>query len=66
MCGYWKQIWLIDRAGKYVIKPRFDSIITFDSGLAQVKVGDKWGIIDKTGKYIAKPMFDKLFMNPMA
>jgi hypothetical protein len=34
-----------------VIKPQFDMAGDFSEGLAQVKIGNKWGYIDKTGRF---------------
>jgi len=48
-CGY------INKYGKIVIKPLFDSAYSFRNGLAQVHIGSRIGYIDKTGKYIWKP-----------
>jgi hypothetical protein len=45
----------IDRTGAVVIRPQFDGAHMFCQGLAQVKVGTKWGYIDKTGKYVWEP-----------
>ena len=46
----------IDKTGKYVINPQFDSAGNFSEGLAPVRIGDdktgKWGCIDKTGKFL--------------
>ena len=48
----------IDKTGKIVINPQFDSAWDFSEGLAWVKVGGKWGYIDKTGKIVINPQFD--------
>jgi hypothetical protein len=45
-CGY------IDRTGKFVIKPDFDSAGSFINGLALVSKNDLMGFIDKTGNAI--------------
>ncbi|EPS6017597.1 WG repeat-containing protein [Campylobacter coli] len=50
----------MDRSGKFVIKPKFDSIWDFSEGLAKVKLNGKYGFIDKSGKIIAKPKFDDI------
>lgn len=42
-----------------VIQPQFDGANAFSDGLAQVKVGKKWGYIDKTGKFIIQPQYDE-------
>jgi hypothetical protein len=45
------QIGYIDTKGKWVIKPQFSQARPFDkeSGLARVKLGDKWCYTNKTG-----------------
>ena len=48
----------IDKTGKLVIEPRFDSGSNFLGGLAQAKSGDKWGYIDTTGTFIIPPTYD--------
>ncbi len=42
-----------------VIQPQFDAADSFSEGLAQVKIGNKWGYIDKTGKLVIPPQFDE-------
>lgn len=56
----------MDKTGKIVISPQFDSTlnedgVTFSEGLAAVYVGDKWGYIDKTGKFVIPPKFKQTF-----
>jgi len=52
----------IDKTGKIVIKPQFDSERQdFSEGLALVKVNGKWGFIDKMGKMVIKPQFDEAY-----
>jgi hypothetical protein len=58
-CGY------IDKAGKWIIEPRFGVAEKFSEGLAAVKMTDSlknwakpdWGYIDKTGKMVIEPQF---------
>lgn len=45
----------IDRTGKIVIEPTFESVGIFAEGLADAKSGGKWGLIDRTGKLIWEP-----------
>jgi hypothetical protein len=45
----------IDVKGSWLIKPVFDSVSSFEDGLAKVYIGDKWGYINRTGKYIWQP-----------
>jgi len=49
----------MDRDGRVVIQPLFDSARRFLDGLAVVQVGKKWGCIDKAGKIVIKPQFDR-------
>ena len=60
------KIGFMDKTGKIVISPQFDSTltedgVTFGEGLAAVYVGDKWGYIDKTGKFVIPPKFKQRF-----
>jgi|BioPla2DNA2_1021312.scaffolds.fasta_scaffold52120_3 hypothetical protein len=48
----------IDREGKFVIEPQFEDANSFFSGLALVKVNDKYGYIDSTGKMVIEPIFE--------
>ena len=36
---------LIDKTGRIVINPQLDDVGFFSEGLAQVRIGDKWGFI---------------------
>ncbi|HIH2145375.1 WG repeat-containing protein [Campylobacter coli] len=51
---------LIDKSGKFVIKPKFDSIWSFREGLAKVGLNGKYGLIDKSGKIVIEPKFDDI------
>ncbi|MBV9957180.1 MAG: WG repeat-containing protein, partial [Acidobacteria bacterium] len=42
----------IDKTGKLVIAPQFDSVESFGEGLAVVMIDRKYGFIDKTGKVV--------------
>jgi hypothetical protein len=48
----------MDRSGKTVIAPQFDSANGFSEGLAQVRVGNKSGYIDTKGGIVITPQFD--------
>ena len=42
----------VDKAGKFVIAPKFDGATQFNDGLALVKTGEKESYVDKTGKTV--------------
>ena len=51
----------IDRAGEFVIPPRFDEAEDFtEEGFAVVKLGGKCGLIDRTGRIIITAKYDRL------
>ena len=50
----------IDKTGKIIVEPQFDSVYSFIEGLASVRVDGKYGFIDNTGKIIIKPQFDTI------
>ena len=52
---------VIDKQGKFVIKPQFDDFSSFGDGLSKVQVGDKWGVIDKSGQFVINPQFDSIW-----
>ncbi len=49
-----KKIGFINKKGEWVIEPRFDAAKRFDpvSGLARIKLNDKWSYTDKSGELI--------------
>ena len=53
----------IDKTGRVVIQPKFDSVKPFSEGMAAVQVGSfesglgKWGYIDQTGRLVIAPKF---------
>lgn len=47
----------IDKAGKFVIPPKFQMAYPFVDGLASVCIHNKCGFIDKTGKFVVEPKF---------
>jgi hypothetical protein len=51
-CGF------IDKTGKVVIEPKWDSTSSFSEGLASVELDNKEGFIDKTGKVVIEPKWD--------
>lgn len=55
----------IDKTGKVVIKPQFDSVVGFTEGLAVAGIETngvmKYGYIDKTGAWVIKPQFSTAY-----
>lgn len=52
----------IDKTGKFVISPRFESfpndyVYPFSDNLAMIEVKDKYGYINRTGEFVIKPNF---------
>jgi hypothetical protein len=50
----------IDRTGKVIIEPHFESVPGFSEELAGVKVAGKWGFIDKAGNIIIEPQYESV------
>ncbi|MBS1955232.1 MAG: WG repeat-containing protein [Cyanobacteria bacterium SZAS-4] len=55
----------IDRSGRFVIKPQFEGVSTFEYGVAMAQstesIGErKCGLIDKNGKWVLKPKYDSV------
>jgi WG containing repeat len=48
----------IDRTGKMVIPPQFDSADRFSEGLAFVRTSNRVGYIDRQGKFAMRPKFN--------
>ena len=42
----------VDDGGHFKIEPIFDDALPFSSGMAAVKLGEKWGFVDTTGHLI--------------
>jgi len=49
---------LIDKTGKELLAPTYDSIGMFWNGLAPVSLNKKWGYIDKTGAVVIPLKYD--------
>ncbi|MBL8176617.1 MAG: WG repeat-containing protein [Bryobacterales bacterium] len=52
-----RKIGFIDRTGKVVIVPKFETAEDFYDGLARVYVGAEAGFIDRSGKFVIKPVY---------
>jgi|GEM_PF-4994927 len=49
---------LINRQGKWVVKPSYDEVRRFSqSGAAGARKGQRWGIVDSSGSWIVKPQY---------
>ena len=49
----------IDKKGNWVIRPKFDDAKTFDKGIAEVVINEKYGYINKKGEQIIPCKYDK-------
>ena len=49
----------VDKKGRFVIKPTFESLSDFHDGLAAALQG-KWGFINKKGEFVIQPQYDKI------
>jgi hypothetical protein len=49
---------MIDKSGKFVIKPAFDSLVLPSWGLSLAAVDNKLGFVDSSGKFRIPPIFD--------
>lgn len=58
---------LINKAGKLIVKPQYDSIL-YSGDLPSVEMNGKWGLIDRTGKVLVKPQYDSsiIFVEKLA
>ncbi len=50
----------MNKDGKVIIEPIFESVGDFADGLAPAKIRDKYGFIDKSGQIVIKPNFDEV------
>lgn len=47
----------VDRDGKFLIQPQYDSAFDFSEGLARVCLDSRWGFIDYTGAFVIPPQY---------
>ena len=52
------RVGIISAAGKVVIPPRFDAIVSFNKGHAAFKQNDKYGFADSNADIVIEPQFD--------
>ena len=50
----------VDKAGNWIIEPKFDGAEYFELGKAPVKDGNRWGIINSDGTWFLEPEFDTI------
>ena len=55
--SYPRPLGFIDKTGKFVIEPQFDSAYDFSEGLAAVERDRKYGYIDRSGRVVIEPRF---------
>jgi hypothetical protein len=48
---------LVDKTGKWIVKPKFQDSIVFSDGMGLVTTGSGYGFIDKTGTIVIQPQF---------
>ena len=49
-----------NKAGKIIIKPKFEWAGPFSGGVATIQLNGKYGFIDDSGKILANPQFDEI------
>lgn len=49
---------VVDKTGKFVIRPAYQKVGDFVGGLAPAQIRNKWGFIDRTGKFVIEPIYD--------
>ncbi len=52
---------IINTKGKWIIEPKYDSIVNFSEGLAAARLNDKVGFLNKKGQWVINPKFIDLF-----
>ena len=52
-----RKVGFIDKTGRMIIEPQFDSAYPFSDGMARVMVGGKDGYVDKTGRVVIEPQY---------
>ena len=50
----------MNKSGKFVIEPQFESACEFLDGFAWVEYEGKWGMINEYGAYVIKPTYDAI------
>jgi hypothetical protein len=50
---------IIDATGKIILQPNYESIISFDNGVATIYVGGNYGFVNENGKTIIDPKYEE-------
>jgi hypothetical protein len=50
---------LVDGRGKWLLPPKFEEILSYESGIASVVVDGKIGFANSKGDFVIKPQFDQ-------
>ncbi|MBO5233557.1 MAG: WG repeat-containing protein [Prevotella sp.] len=50
----------INTKGEVVIDFKFDYAESFESGVAPVRINNKWGLIDKNGEFVVEPQYEEI------
>lgn len=48
----------IDKNGKWMLEPRYESALDYKQGIARVRVDGKWGAVNNNFEFAVKPEFD--------
>src|SRR5258708_1824861 len=55
----------VDRAGTFVIPPKFDQTGFFQrGGLSTASIGKMWGLIDRSGAWVVEPQYEDIEYSP--
>ena len=60
--AWWGGYGYVNRTGKFVLEPQFESALPFSDFLAAVKKEGKWGYINGEGKFVIEPRFENAFL----
>ena len=60
--AWWGRYGYVNRMGKFVLEPQYESALPFTDFLAAVQKEGKWGFINGEGKFVIEPRFEKAFL----
>ena len=55
--AWWGRYGYVNRMGKFVLEPQYESALPFTDFLAAVQKDGKWGFINCEGKFVIEPRF---------